>query len=168
MRLSCTKSPVDNKYCRCSIDTWICSVIGPDLNEFDLILDDIVVIIFTYYLPTALSACTNLVSLGLSGDIYIKPQFTKVVRCLPSLKKLKLPAMEMPELNAFLVGCPILENLNTYIYYENYANICFPPTLKSLQIDVDIASVGAFFYDNPLCSRYLNLTQIRFDDVSNL
>jgi len=64
-----------------------------------------------------------------------------VVRCLPSLKKLKLAAMEMPELNAFLVGCPILENLNTYLYYEDYANICFPPTLKSLQIDVDIASV---------------------------
>jgi len=62
MRLSCTKSLVDNKFCRCSIDTRVRSVIGPDLKELDLILDDIVVI-FTYYLPTALSACTNLVSL---------------------------------------------------------------------------------------------------------
>jgi hypothetical protein len=91
-----------------------------------------------------------------------------VVHCLPSLKKLKLPGMKMAEMNAFLVGCPILENLNTYLYYEDYANICFPPTLKSLQIDVDIASVGAFLYDNPPCPHYLNLTQIRFGDVSNL
>jgi hypothetical protein len=85
---------------------------------------------------------------------------------LPSLKKLKLCAMSMREINAFLVGCPILETLNTYLLYEDYfnflvADIRVPPTLKRLEINVDTGNVAPRIH-------YLNITQIRFNDVGIL
>ncbi|AET01500.1 F-box/RNI/FBD-like domain protein, putative [Medicago truncatula] len=101
--LSCTKSFVDNEFCRYSIDTWLRSIIGPDLKELDLVL-------FGNVLPISLSACTNLVSLrqlSLYGVIDFESLFAKEVIRLPSLKKLELPAIDMPAMNAFLVGCPI-------------------------------------------------------------
>jgi hypothetical protein len=88
---------------------------------------------------------------------------------LPSLKKLELRAIDMPEMNAFLVGCPILETLNTYLLHDDYADFnvadfCVPPTLKRLKISVHACNGGFVAH----CFHYINITQIRFSDVGNL
>jgi len=64
MRLSCTKSLVNDYFCESSVDTWVRSVIGPDLildTEEDY---------FDFCLPIPLSACTNLFSLRQAHSIH--------------------------------------------------------------------------------------------------
>ncbi|PNX55736.1 F-box/FBD/LRR-repeat protein [Trifolium pratense] len=61
MSLSCVKSLYNIESCTSSIDTWVCSVIGPHLKEFSLEIDPIQK--YQFEPPITLFTCTNLVSL---------------------------------------------------------------------------------------------------------
>jgi len=61
MRLSCTKSLIQEEICIDSINRWVSSGIGPHLEELDLTLFSMDVYQFKF--PISLSSCPNLVSL---------------------------------------------------------------------------------------------------------
>jgi hypothetical protein len=69
MRLSCTESLVDDKFCIYSVNTWVRSVFGPHLKELNLTLcsaDE-----YCFNLPITLSDCINLLSLRQEHSIPI-------------------------------------------------------------------------------------------------
>jgi len=73
------------------------------------------------------------------------------IECLPSW-------LPYPRKSEYL---PLLWGLRQYLFptdVEEFANRCW----------YRFCYVGAFLYDNPPCPHYLNVTQIRFSDVSNL
>ncbi|CAJ2632901.1 unnamed protein product [Trifolium pratense] len=153
MSLSCVKSLYNIESCTSSIDTWVCSVIGPHLKEFSLEIDPIQK--YQFEPPITLFTCTNLVSLSLIGEtgmlssIYIDPRFAEEIR-LPSLNYLKLHMnnVDIHTMNGFLVGCPILETLDTRLFGFNYKKLRVPSTLKRLKIsscsclEMDLYSLG--------------------------
>ncbi|RHN39126.1 putative F-box domain, leucine-rich repeat domain, L domain-containing protein [Medicago truncatula] len=61
MRLSCTKSLIQEEICTDSINRWVSYGIGPHLLELDLTLFSMDVYQFKF--PISLSSCPNLVSL---------------------------------------------------------------------------------------------------------
>ncbi|XP_045797921.1 FBD-associated F-box protein At3g52670-like [Trifolium pratense] len=162
MSLSCVKSLYNIKSCTSSIDTWVRSVIGPHLKEFSLEIDPIQK--YQFEPPITLFTCTNLVSLSLIGgtgmfsSIYIDPRFAEEIR-LPSLNYLKLHMrdVDIHTMNGFLVGCPILETLDTRLFGFNYKKLRVPSTLKRLKI----SSVGYGCY----CLE-MDLYSLGFDDLN--
>ncbi|KAL5074101.1 hypothetical protein RYX36_013085 [Vicia faba] len=105
--------------CSASIDAWLHSAMRPLIKELDITLYN--VHNFCFSLPQNISKCSNLVSLSLKGALSFKPQQPKSFS-LPSLKTLGLDicGIDASSLNEFLQGCPCLETLDFYCYFNNF------------------------------------------------
>ncbi|KAK2406230.1 F-box/FBD/LRR-repeat protein [Trifolium repens] len=168
MRLSCTESLVDDKFCIYSVDTWVRSVFGPHLKELNLTLCSTDEYIFN--LPITLSACINLLSLSLEGAIYFNLKCAKGIR-LPSLKKLYLDIgyVEVTSVNALLSGCPILETLDLWFESEDYGILRVPASLKKLKITLGNRNdIGSSFEIDAPGLKYLKISEFTFGSVGKL
>ncbi|GAU24744.1 hypothetical protein TSUD_355730 [Trifolium subterraneum] len=168
MRLSCTESLVEDKFCIYSVNAWVRSVIGPHLKELDLIFGSNDGYFFEP--PINLSACINLVSFSLARAVYFDLKFAKGI-CLPSLKKLYLEIgyVEVTSVSAFLSGCPILETLDLCFDSEEYDILRVPSSLKKLKINLgNDNEVGASFEIDAPGLEYLNISRFTFGNVGNL
>ncbi|KAK2352937.1 F-box/FBD/LRR-repeat protein [Trifolium repens] len=169
VRLSCTQSLLDHKFCNYSVNGWVRSVVGPHLKELDLTLysDDG----YCFEPPFSLTACINLVSLSLNGAIYFNLTRAKAIR-IPSLKKLRVDTtgyVEVSPMNALLSGCPNLETLDLCFSAEGYGGIIrVPPSLKWLKIIINNSDAGASLEIDVPVLEYLCIANITFTDTSNL
>lgn len=148
-----------------SIDTWVRTAIGPDLEEFHLTLrnfDDL------FNLPLALLSCSNLVFLRLCGSILLQLKDSSEVS-LPSLKVLQLfvaNGSDANSVNILLSGCPILENLELSFCHDSFTRLRVQSSLlKRLEITFENEAGGCVEIDTPGL-KYLSLTKIEFSNAS--
>ncbi|WJX91958.1 hypothetical protein P8452_73669 [Trifolium repens] len=167
MTLECAHSLSNDKFREYSVDTWVRAVIGPHLEELNLIFafsNDA----SDFKLPQTLFTSTNLVSLRLSGGITLQMQSTTTVS-LPSLKVLLIDIgyVEVSSVNALLGGCPIIEILDLRFSPQSLDKVCVPPSLKRLKIAIE-NDVGASLEIDAADIEYLNITNITFGEVFSM
>lgn len=165
--LSCAHSPSDPFFAY-SIETWIGTIVGPQLEEFHLTIHCLDGVAFN--LPQPLLSCSNLVSVSLSGNILFQLQDSSGI-CLPSLKVLQLLLdmylLDLNPVNIFLSACHVLEDLDMSFTHESLAILRVPTSLKRLKIMVE-TKVGACLEIDAPDLKFLSLTNVTISHAATI
>lgn len=165
--LSCAHSPSDPFFAY-SIETWIGTIVGPQLEEFHLNIHCLDGVAFN--LPQPLLSCSNLVSVSLSGNILFQLQDSSGI-CLPSLKVLQLLLdmylLDLNPVNIFLSACHVLEDLEMSFTHESLAILRVPTSLKRLIIMVE-TKVGACLEIDAPDLKFLSLTNVTISHAATI
>lgn len=165
--LSCVHFPSDPFFAY-SVDTWISTVVGPQLEEFHLTLHCLDG--FAFNLPQSLLSCSNLISVSLSGNILFQLQDSSGI-CLPSLKVLQLLLdmylLDLNPVNIFLSACHVLEDLEMSFTHESLAILRVPTSLKRLKIMVE-TKVGACLEIDAPDLKFLSLTNVTISHAATI
>jgi len=70
--------------------------------------------------------------------------------------------------NALLCGCPNIEALDLKFLTNSLDNVCLPPTLKRLKIEIESKEVGPSLEINAPDLEYIHIYQYSFSDVLNM
>lgn len=165
--LSCVHFPSDPFFAY-SVDTWISTVVGPQLEEFHLTLHCLDG--FAFNLPQSLLSCSNLISVSLSGNILFQLQDSSGI-CLPSLKVLQLLLdmylLDLNTVNIFLSACHVLEDLEMSFTHESLAILRVPTSLKRLKIMVE-TKVGVCLEIDAPDLKFLSLTNVTISHAATI